>query len=344
MGTLTATPIGGLPEIVAGDDLAALILAAGPRPADGDVLVISQKVVSKAEGCVRELASIEASVTATELAAKLDKDPRHVQAILDESAAVVRAEHGVLIVRTHHGFVCANAGIDESNAPGEGLILLLPRDPDRSARALRARLRELSGRSPAVVISDSFGRAWRLGQLDTAIGCAGLKPLDDWRGRQDRRERTLNATLIAVADAIAGAAELTRAKDSGEPVVVVSGLEVTSRATTDPARGRCCARRTRTCSARSPADRRDYAAICPVFRRCGASEQSRRAHASQDHRLDVIPWRPRDWLGQEQENGGGLGMDQVASSRWTVTGCINCEKKSLMRSLGRRARPGSTPA
>jgi len=225
MGTLTATTVEGLPEIGAGDDLAALILATGARPADSDIVVISQKVVSKAEGRVRELASIAPSSRARELAAELDKDARHVQAILDESAAVIRGERGVLIVRTHQGFVCANAGIDESNAPGDGLILLLPRDPDRSARALRGRLRELSGRSPAVVISDSFGRAWRLGQLDAAIGCAGLTPLDDWRGRQDRRERTLNATLIAVADAVAGAAELTRAKDSGEPVVVVRGLE-----------------------------------------------------------------------------------------------------------------------
>ena len=224
MATLTATPVSGLAEIRTGDDLAGLILAAGARPADGDIVVVSQKVVSKAENRVRELASIVPSQRARELAAQLDKDAHHVQAILDESAAVLRAERGVLIVRTHHGFVCANAGIDESNAPADGLILLLPDDPDRSARELRARLRELSGRSPAVVISDSFGRAWRLGQLDTAIGCAGLAPLDDWRGRHDRRARPLHATLIAVADAVAAAAELTRAKDSGEPVVVVSGL------------------------------------------------------------------------------------------------------------------------
>jgi coenzyme F420-0:L-glutamate ligase/coenzyme F420-1:gamma-L-glutamate ligase len=130
----------------------------------------------------------------------------------------------VLIVRTRHGFVCANAGVDESNAPGERLLVLLPTDPDHSARVLRARLRELSGQAPAVLITDSFGRAWRLGQLDTAIGCAGLAALDDWRGRPDRRGRELRASVIATADAVAAVADLARAKDSGEPVVIVSGL------------------------------------------------------------------------------------------------------------------------
>jgi coenzyme F420-0:L-glutamate ligase/coenzyme F420-1:gamma-L-glutamate ligase len=130
----------------------------------------------------------------------------------------------VLIVRTRHGFICANAGVDESNAPGEEVLVLLPDDPDRSARQLRARLRELSGHAPAVLITDSFGRAWRLGQLDTAIGCAGLLALDDWRGRHDRRGRELHASVIATADAVAAAADLARTKDSGEPVVIVSGL------------------------------------------------------------------------------------------------------------------------
>jgi coenzyme F420-0:L-glutamate ligase/coenzyme F420-1:gamma-L-glutamate ligase len=147
-----------------------------------------------------------------------------MQAILDEAVELVRTERGVLIVRTRHGFVCANAGIDASNAPDDGTLVLLPRDPDGSARALRAALRERSGQSPAVLITDSFGRAWRLGQLDTAIGCAGLAPLDDWRGRHDRRGRELHASVIAIADAIAAAADLARAKDSGEPVVIVSGL------------------------------------------------------------------------------------------------------------------------
>jgi coenzyme F420-0:L-glutamate ligase/coenzyme F420-1:gamma-L-glutamate ligase len=224
MGALTARPLAGLPEITAGADLAALILAAGSAPADDEIVVVAHKAVSKAEARVRALDSIVPSARARELAAANDKDPRHVQAILDESAELLRSENGVLIARTAHGFVCANAGVDESNAPIDGLLILLPRDPDRSARALRARLRELSGRSPAVLISDSFGRAWRLGQLDTALGCAGLVPLDDWRGRRDRRGRELRASVIAVADAVCAAADLTREKDSGEPVVIVSGL------------------------------------------------------------------------------------------------------------------------
>ena len=141
---------------------------------------------------MRELAAIMPGAQARELAERYGKDPRHVQAVLDESAELVRAERGVLIVRTRHGLVCANAGVDESNAAA-GTLILLPRDPDRSARALRARLRELSGQAPAVLISDSFGRAWRLGQLDTAIGCAGLQLLDDWRGRYDRRGRELHS-------------------------------------------------------------------------------------------------------------------------------------------------------
>jgi coenzyme F420-0:L-glutamate ligase/coenzyme F420-1:gamma-L-glutamate ligase len=224
MGALTARPLAGLPEITAGADLAALILDAGPAPADDEIVVVAHKAVSKAEARIRALDSIVPSVCARELAAANDKDPRHVQAILDESAELLRSEHGVLIARTAHGFVCANAGVDESNTPGDGLLILLPRDPDRSARALRARLRELSGRAPAVLISDSFGRAWRLGQLDTALGCAGLVPLDDWRGRRDRRGRELRASVIAVADAVCATADLARAKDSGEPVVIVSGL------------------------------------------------------------------------------------------------------------------------
>ncbi|HEX2702384.1 MAG TPA: coenzyme F420-0:L-glutamate ligase [Solirubrobacteraceae bacterium] len=224
MGALAARPLPGMPEITAGADLAALILDAGPPPADDEIVVVAHKAISKAEARVRALDSIVPSARAHELAAANGKDPRHVQAILDESVELVRAERGVLIARTHHGFVCANAGVDESNSAGDGLLILLPRDPDRSARALRARLRELSGRSPAVLISDSFGRAWRLGQLDTALGCAGLAPLDDWRGRHDRRGRELQASLIAVADAVAAAADLTREKDSGEPVVIVSGL------------------------------------------------------------------------------------------------------------------------
>jgi coenzyme F420-0:L-glutamate ligase/coenzyme F420-1:gamma-L-glutamate ligase len=222
LSELRIRAIAGLPEIAAGSDLATLLSDAGLG--DEDILVLAHKAVSKAEGRVRELASVEPSERARELAATLGKDPRHVQVILDESSEVLRADHGVLIVRTHHGFVCANAGVDESNAPGEGVVILLPLDPDASARTLRARLRELTGRAPAVLISDSFGRAWRLGQLDTAIGAAGLIALDDWRGRADRRGRELHASVIAIADAVTAAADLARGKDSGEPAVAVSGL------------------------------------------------------------------------------------------------------------------------
>ena len=224
MGELAVRALGGLPEIGPGDDLAAMIVSSGGAPGDEDVVVVAHKAVSKAEGRVRELSSIDPSPRAIELGQAHGKDPRHVQAILDESVELLRAERGVLIVRTRHGFVCANAGVDESNTAADGLLVLLPLDPDASARALRARLHALCGHRPAVLISDSFGRAWRLGQLDTAIGCAGLAALDDWRGRTDRRGRELRASVIAVADAIAAAADLARVKDSGEPVVLVSGL------------------------------------------------------------------------------------------------------------------------
>lgn len=192
---------------------------------DGDVLVVAHKVVSKAEGRVRRLEAIEPGPRASELAAEHGKDPRVVQAILDESAAVLRADRGVLICVTPHGLVCANAGLDQSNLAEAGTVLLLPRDPDASARALRAGIAAASGVRPAVLITDSFGRAWRLGQTDVAIGAAGLAVLDDWRGREDAAGRPLRATAIAVADAVAGAADLARDKSSAEPVVLVRGIE-----------------------------------------------------------------------------------------------------------------------
>ncbi len=208
----------GLPEVGAGDDLAALLAGAASFER-GDVLVVAHKAVSKAEGRVRELASVVPGERARELAAEHDKDPRLVQVVLDETATLLRADHGVLICETHHGLICANAGVDQSNAP-QGHAILLPADPDGSARELRARL---PGR-PAVVISDSFGRAWRLGQVDVAIGAAGLTPLDDWRGRADAHGRELRATALATADAVAAAADLARRKDAAEPAVVVRGL------------------------------------------------------------------------------------------------------------------------
>jgi coenzyme F420-0:L-glutamate ligase / coenzyme F420-1:gamma-L-glutamate ligase len=162
---------------------------------------------------------------ARSLAAELDKDPRHVQVVLDETREVRRATRGVLISETHHGFVCANAGVDASNAPDDDTVILLPVDPDASARRLRAGLRARLGVTPAVLITDSFGRAWRHGQVDVAIGCAGLVPLEDWRGRADARGRELRATWIAVADELAAAADLARAKDGMQPAVLITGVE-----------------------------------------------------------------------------------------------------------------------
>ncbi len=242
MANFSARALHGLPEVCTGDDLASLILAAlGPEPLRaGQVVAIAQKVVSKSEGAVVALADVRPSARAIELAAAppgpggQDKDPRAVQVVLDQSVEVLRAERGVLVCRTHHGFVCANAGVDASNASDAGssdTLVLLPRDPDASARRIRARLRDLTGWherngvAPAVLISDSFGRAWRHGQLDVAIGLAGMQPLDDWRGRSDASGLELRATWLAVADAAAASADLARAKDSREPVVVIDGLQ-----------------------------------------------------------------------------------------------------------------------
>jgi coenzyme F420-0:L-glutamate ligase/coenzyme F420-1:gamma-L-glutamate ligase len=215
----------GLPEVAAGMKLGELI-AARAELADGDVVVISQKVVSKAEGRVRRLAEVEPSRRAVDLAEELGKEAALVELVLSESREVLRAERGVLITETHHGFVCANAGIDSSNLPEDGMVCLLPEDPDASARRVRTELMAaVRGPQIAVVIADSFGRAWRIGQAEVAIGCAGLVPLDDWRGREDAQGRELKATAIAIADEIAAAADLVRAKDEGVPAAVVRGLD-----------------------------------------------------------------------------------------------------------------------
>ena len=210
----------------AGDDLAGLI---APHVRDGDIVVIAQKVVSKAEGQVRALADVEPSAEAIALADQHGKDPRLVQVVLDESAEVIRASHGVLICETRHGFVCANAGVDVSNSGDEGVAVLLPLDPDGSARRIRAAIAAAAGdASPVrvgIVVSDSFGRPWRLGVVDVAIGAAGIRVLDDWRGRTDSHGRQLHATEVALADQFASAADLARSKDSREPVVVIRGAE-----------------------------------------------------------------------------------------------------------------------
>jgi coenzyme F420-0:L-glutamate ligase / coenzyme F420-1:gamma-L-glutamate ligase len=217
--------VAGLPEVTEGMDLGAVIGAACPDLTDGDIVVISQKIVSKAEGRVCDLGVIEPSDRAVELAAQVEKDPRLVELVLGESREVIRSTPGVLLVRTWSGLVCANAGIDASNVPGAEHVALLPEDPDASAQRIRGELRAASGRSPAVVVADSFGRAWRLGQTDVAIGCAGLDPMDDWRGRSDREGRELAATAIAVADQVAAAADLARDKVAGMPVAVIRGLD-----------------------------------------------------------------------------------------------------------------------
>ncbi len=216
-------PLAGLPEVGEGDDLGALVAAAA-APAAGEIIVFSQKVVSKAEGRVRALADVSPGPRALELARLTGKSPALVELILAESASVIRSVPGVLITETRGGWICANAGIDASNLPGEGTVALLPADADASARRIRAEIRAASGAAPAVIVADSFGRPWRLGQADIALGCAGIAPLEDWRGRRDSHGRTLEATAVAVADELCAAADLVRDKDSQVPGAVISGL------------------------------------------------------------------------------------------------------------------------
>jgi len=217
-------PVGRLPEVSEGMALGELI-AARVALEPGDIVVISQKAVSKAEGRVRSLSSVAPGAEARRLAEAHGKDPALVELILSESRELLRAERGVLITETRHGFVCANAGIDSSNLPEAGTVCLLPEDPDASARRIRAELRAASGLDPlATIVADSFGRAWRLGQAEVAIGCAGIVALDDWRGRADTAGRPLEATAIAIADEAAAAADLVRDKASRVPAALVRGL------------------------------------------------------------------------------------------------------------------------
>ena len=227
---ISLTALDGIPEIAEGADLAELI-AAALVAADigleaGDVLVVTQKIVSKAEGRVVELASITPRSEAVEWATRWGKDARQVELVLQESAEVIRmAPGGLIISRTRHGWVCANAGVDLSNVGSGDVATLLPLDPDASARALRERLGQLTGSSPGVVISDSFGRPWRNGIVNVAIGCAGLEPLLDLRGTADADGRLMHSTVIAVADELASAADLAGGKAARRPVVLVRGYE-----------------------------------------------------------------------------------------------------------------------
>ena len=219
-------PIPGIPEIRIGEDLAKCVASAARRAAirfeRGDILVIAQKIVSKAEGALVRLASVKPSPQAVAIAVRLKKDPRAIEDVLKESRRIVRSDH-VLICETRHGFVCANAGVDHSNVPGDDVVTVLPRNPDRSAKKIAAALRKRTGKRIAVIISDTFGRPWRLGLINVAIGAAGVPVLLDLRGTPDRHGKPLTATILAVADELAAAAGLLMGKSEGSPVILIRG-------------------------------------------------------------------------------------------------------------------------
>jgi coenzyme F420-0:L-glutamate ligase/coenzyme F420-1:gamma-L-glutamate ligase len=225
---LTISPVRGLPELREGDDLAGMI-AERVELQDGDVVVVAQKAISKLEGRVVQLDDVEPSPRARELAG--DGDPRRVEVILGEATRVVRNRGSLLITETRHGFVCASSGVDASNAPAPGTVVLLPLDPDASAARLRSALGVLTGRDVGVVVSDSFGRPWRQGTTDIAVGAAGIEVLRDLKGVRDPNGYELKSTVIAVADEIAGAAELVMGKLDRTPAAVVRGLEATGQGT-----------------------------------------------------------------------------------------------------------------
>jgi coenzyme F420-0:L-glutamate ligase/coenzyme F420-1:gamma-L-glutamate ligase len=234
MERLTFAALRGLPEVLPGADLAALVADAAARsgiPLAGGVLAVCQKIVSKAEGRLVDLRGVEPREEARKIALEDGKDPRHIEVILRETKRVVRRGPGVLICETAHGFVCANAGVDLSNAPEDGVAVLLPVDPDASARRLRDAL-EAGGAGPlGVIVTDTFGRPFREGLVDVALGASGLRPLDDLRGSADLRGRTLQVTTVATADALAGAAGLLMRKDAGVPAVWIEGIALGGDAT-----------------------------------------------------------------------------------------------------------------
>ena len=226
---LQLIPLRGIPAVRPGDDLARLIREAAQRAGvrlEGGVLLVCQKVVSKAEGRLVDLASVEPSERARRIAAEDDKDARHIEVVLRESARIVRRGHGVLICETRHGFVCANAGVDLSNSTAPDVAVLLPEDPDASAARLRGALEEDPSQRLAVVITDTFGRPWREGLVDVALGSAGFAPIDDRRGGVDRAGRELQVTATATADQLAAAAGMLMPKDSGVPAVWITGVPI----------------------------------------------------------------------------------------------------------------------
>lgn len=222
-------PLTGLPEVAPGDDLAKLILEAIRRQAlviyGQDVLVVAQKVVSKAEGRVVQLDQISPSEQAKRWASEFHKDPRVIELVLREASGIVRMERGVIVARTRHGFVCANAGVDVSNTP-EGTALLLPEDPDASARRIQEDISRRLGVRVAVIVSDTFGRPWREGLVNVALGVAGMSSLIDYRGKRDAHGKTLQATVIALADELAAAAGLVMGKADRVPVAIIRGIEL----------------------------------------------------------------------------------------------------------------------
>jgi coenzyme F420-0:L-glutamate ligase/coenzyme F420-1:gamma-L-glutamate ligase len=218
-----------VPNVKPGDMIGDLIVRAareqGLQIQDRDIVVIAQKIVSKAEDRVIPLKSVTPSALAKALSKTTGKDPRHIETILSETQNIVRMREAHLIVETHHGFVCANAGVDRSNVENRNSVALLPIDPDRSAKGIRKRIGELTGADVGVIVSDTFGRAWRIGQVDVAIGLDGLRPIADYRKKKDMFGYVLNVTQIAVADELASAAELVMKKSDGIPVVIVRGFE-----------------------------------------------------------------------------------------------------------------------
>jgi coenzyme F420-0:L-glutamate ligase/coenzyme F420-1:gamma-L-glutamate ligase len=226
---LTIIGLKGIPEIKKGDDIAEIIYSTLKKQnmylQDKDIIVITQKIVSKSEGRIIDLSKIKPSRLALRLAKTSKKDPRIIEVILRESKSILRLKNGKIISETKHGFVCANAGVDKSNIEGENFVSILPKDPDKSAMKIREKLIELTGRNLAVIISDTFGRPWRIGQVNVAIGIAGLKPIKDYRGKKDMFNQELKVTMMAIADELASAAELVMNKSDGVPIAIIRGYD-----------------------------------------------------------------------------------------------------------------------